>query len=119
MRDKRVFPRLQRKWVIEYKIFGNAKAESTVIISGIIDVGGGGFCLESDSPLPIETLIQFAIKPKDDPKPIIGVAKIVWSRVFNDSFKNGVNFVWANWKGVASNSLMADYVKYNLFGRPT
>jgi hypothetical protein len=111
MKDKRAFPRMKRDWGVEYRVFKDAKAEPAVITSGIIDVGGGGFCLESEAPLEMERLIQFDIKPKDDPKPIIGVAKTVWSRAFDSSFRNGVNFVWASWKGVAAQRMIADYVE--------
>jgi hypothetical protein len=114
MKDTRVFPRLKSDWGIEYRVFKDAQVEPAVIRSGIIDVGGGGFCFESEAPLGREILIQFAIKPKNDSKPIIGVAKTVWSRAFNGSFKNGVSFVWASWKGVTAQGLIADYVEGGL-----
>jgi hypothetical protein len=111
MRDKRAFLRMKTDWGLEYRVFNNAYVEPAMIASRIIDVGGGGFCLESARPLGVGTLVQFALKAKDDPKPIIGVAKTVWSWAFNGSFKNGVNFVWASWKGVAAQRGIADYIE--------
>ena len=110
MRNKRVFPRLKRDWDVEYQIFKNDLAEPALNMSALFDVGGGGFCFKSDSPLGAESLIQFAIKSKEDLKPIIGVAKTVWSQAFGGSFKNGANFIWVSWKGVAAQSAIAAYV---------
>jgi len=119
MRNKRIFPRLKRDWDIEFQIFKNDRAEPALNTSGFLDIGGGGFCFKSDSPLDVETLIQFAIKIKEDLKPIIGVAKTVWSQAFGGSFKNGANFVWVSWKGVAAQSAIAEYVKDRLGGKQT
>jgi hypothetical protein len=116
MKDKRAFPRLKSNWPIEYRVFKDPKAEPAVITSGILDVGSGGFCFESKASLGMKALIQFAIKPKDDPKPVIGVARTVWSQAFNGSYKNGVSFVWASWKGVAANSLIAEYIELHRGG---
>ena len=110
---------MKRDWDIEYQIFKNDPAEPVLNTSGLFDVGGGGFCFKSDSPLGAETLIQFAIKLKEDLKPIIGVAKTVWSQAFGGSFKNGVNFVWVSWKGVTAQSAIAEYVKDRLGDKPT
>ena len=119
MKNKRVLPRMKKDWDIEYQIFKNEVAEPALNRSGIVDVGGGGFCFKSDAPLGAETLIQFAIKLKEDLKPIIGVAKTVWSQAFGGSFKNGVNFVWVSWKGVTAQSAIAEYVKDRLGDKPT
>jgi hypothetical protein len=114
VRDKRTFRRLKSDWDVEYQIFKREKAKSAVLTSAILDMGGGGFCLESDAPLERETLIQFAIRPEDDPKPIIGVARTVWSRAFNGTFKNGTSFVWARWNGSAAQRIIAEYVEEHL-----
>ena len=119
MRNKRALPRLKRDWDIEYRIFQNDLAEPALNTSELLDVGGGGFCFKSDSPLGAETLIQFAIRLKEDLKPIIGVAKTVWSQAFGSSFKNGANFVWVSWKGVAAQGAIAEYVKDRLGDKPT
>ncbi len=119
MRNKRVFPRLKRDWEIEYQIFKNDRTEPALNTSRLLDVGGGGFCFKSDSPMGVETSIQFAIKMKEDIKPIIGVVKTIWSQALNGSFKNGVNFVWVNWKGVAAQYAIAEYVKDHLADKLT
>ena len=116
MRKNREFPRLKRDWDIEYQIFRKDRTEPALNTSGLLDVGGGGFCFKSDSPLGAETLIQFAIKLKEDLKPIIGVAKTVWSQAFGGSFKNGVNFVWVSWKGVSAEAAIAAYVREHAGG---
>jgi hypothetical protein len=116
MKNKRDFPRLKRDWDIEYQISNNDLTKKAPNMSGIIDVGAGGFCFKSDSPLSAETPIQFALKLKDDLTPIIGVAKTVWSQAFGGSFKNGVSFVWVNWKGRPAQSAIAEYVTAELKG---
>jgi len=114
MKDGRVFPRLKRDGDVEYQIFTKDRTETALTTNGLLDVGGGGFCFKSDSPLGAETVIQFAIKLKEDLGPIIGVARTVWSQAFGGSFKNGAKFVWVSWKGITAQSAIAEYVKNRL-----
>jgi hypothetical protein len=110
MKNKRACLRLKRDWDVEYQIFKDDLAGPALNISGLLDVGGGGFCFKSDSLLGAETLIQFAIKLKEDLKPIIGVARTVWSQVCGSSFKTGVHFVWVSWKGIPAEAAIGAYV---------
>jgi hypothetical protein len=110
MIEKRSFPRLPRDWEIEYQISKTGPVESNPIKGDIRDLGEGGFSFSSDSVCPPEVLIQFAIKPTDSFKPIVGVARIVWARGQESFYENGAQFVWVSWKGQDAQAAIAHYV---------
>lgn len=118
MKDKRAFPRLKMDCDIEYQIYKQEQLKPALDTQGLLDLGGGGFSFKTGSLLGANALIQFAIRLKEDRNPIIGVAKTVWSQAFENSFKNGMNFVWVSWKGKAAQNMIAEYVEVHLGDKP-
>ena len=118
MKEKRRDPRLRMDWAVEYRVFEDGKSKNAVTSNRIANVGAGGFCLASASPLEKDTLIQFAITPGGGAKPIIGVARTVWSGASNGSFKIGARFVWASWEGTPAQPQIVAYIRGRLPVKP-
>ena len=119
MIENRSFPRLPRDWEIEYHMSKSESVEPILIKGGMRDIGGGGFSFRTEIACQPEDLFQFAIKPTDDFKPLIGVARITWTRGQEGFYENGAQFVWVNWKGMDAQTAIAHYVLDNMFKRPS
>jgi hypothetical protein len=114
MREQRTFPRLDRDWEIEYQELKLESSHPILIKSEISDFGAGGFSFRSGSAFPSKGLFQFAIKPTDDFKPMVGVARIAWTRGQEGFYESGAQFVWVNWKGMDVQTAIANYVLDNI-----
>lgn len=119
MIEKRSFPRLPRDWEIEYQVSKSKSVQPILIKGGIRDLGGGGFSFRSELACPSEALFQFAIKPTDRFKPMVGVARIAWTRGQEGFYESGAQFVWVSWKGMDAQTAIAHYVLDKMFKRPS
>jgi len=111
MIEKRSFPRLRRDWEIEYQVSESKSVQTVPIKGGIRDLGAGGFSFRSESASPPNALLQFAILPTDLFKPIVGVARIAWTRGQKGSYESGAQFVWVGWKDMDALTSIAQYVR--------
>lgn len=110
MIEKRSFPRLGRDWEIEYQVSAPKAVQSIPIKGGIRDLGAGGFSFRSELASPPGALLQFAIQPTDHFKPMVGVARIAWTRGQEGSYESGAQFVWVGWKDMDAQTAIAHYV---------
>ena len=111
MIEKRSFPRLRRKWEIEYQVPESMSVQPVPIKGGIRDLGAGGFSFTSESASPPGSLLRFTIQPTDSFKPMIGVARLAWTRGEEGSFESGAHFIWVGWKDILdAQSAIAQYV---------
>jgi len=100
MIERRAFPRLARDWEIEFQMSKPESDQSNLLNGGLHDLGAGGFSFDSATACPPETLFQFAIKPKDNFKPMVGVARVAWTRGREGFHENGAQFIWVRWIGM-------------------
>jgi hypothetical protein len=119
MIDKRTFPRLSRDWDIEYQMSNAESIQPIQIKGGIRDLSGGGFSFKSESVCPPATLLQFTIMPTDSFNPVVGVARIAWTRAREGFYENGAQFVWVRWKAMETQTAIANYVLDNMSKRPS
>jgi len=119
MIEKRSFPRLPRNWEIEYQISNSTTAQPTLVKGGINDLSGGGFSFRSESAFPAGALFQFLIKPKYSLKPMVGVARIAWSRGQEGFYESGAQFVWVSWKDMDAQTAIAQYVLDHQSAKPS
>lgn len=119
MIEKRSFPRLVRDWEIDYMMPESETSLPILIKSSICDLSMGGFSFRSESALPPETLLHFAINPMDSLKPMFGVARIAWTRGQEGFYESGAHFVWVNWKGTGPQTAIGQYVVDNLSKTPS
>ena len=114
MGEKRSFSRLARDWEIEYLMSETEASQPILFKSGICDLSMGGFSFRSESALPPKALLQFAINPPDSLKPMVGVARIAWTRDQDGIYESGAQFVWVSWKGADPQTAIGQYVADNL-----
>jgi hypothetical protein len=119
MIEKRSFPRLPRDWEIEFQMPKPELEQPILTKGGIGDLGAGGFSFKSASACPPAALFQFAIQPTDNFKPMVGVAKVAWSRGQEGCYESGAQFVWVRWRGMDAQTVIAHYVLENMFKRPS
>jgi hypothetical protein len=111
MNDKRAFPRLYRDWGIEFQMSESKSVQTVPIKGGIRDLSAGGFSFRSELASPPDALLHFAIQPTDRFKPIVGVARIAWTRGQEGAYESGAQFVWVGWKDMDALTAIAQYVR--------
>jgi len=119
MIEKRLFPRLPRDWEIECQVSESKSVQPILIKGGICDLGGGGFSFRSELACPPEALLQFAIKPTGRFKPIVGVARVAWTRGQEGFYDSGVQFVWVGWQDLDAQTAIAQYVLDEMHDGPS
>lgn len=119
MIEKRSFPRLRRDWKIEYRVSESESVQPIAIKGGIRDFGAGGFSFRSESASPPGALLQFDIHPTDSFKPMIGVARLAWTRGKQGSYESGAQFVWVGWKDMDAQTAIAQYVLDMMSKKPS
>lgn len=117
MTEKRQFLRLPREWEVEYQIPA-AGFPAPLSSKGVLrDLGAGGFRFSNASDCPANALIQFAIKPNSSLKPMVGVARIAWTRERQGKREYGAQFIWVIWKGEDAQKAIDQYVFDHLTGK--
>jgi hypothetical protein len=119
MSEKRLFPRLSRDWDIDFQMTLSNKSGKALKRGSLCDLGGGGFCFRSDAPCSPGSFFHFVIRPADSLKPMTGVALTAWTRSREDAFEIGARFVWVNWKGMDTQTAIAQYVSDSLSQKPS
>ena len=119
MIEKRAFPRLPRDWEIECQISKSPTSQPVLIKGEIRDLSTGGFSFRSESACPPGALLQFAINPTDDFKPMVGVARMAWTRGQEGGYECGAKFVWVDWRGVDPQTTIGQYVLDNISKKPS
>jgi hypothetical protein len=51
-------------------------------------------------------------------KPIVGVARITWTRDQKGFYESGARFVWVSWKGIDAQTAIAQYVLDSMAKKP-
>jgi hypothetical protein len=118
MLEKRSFARLARDWEIEFQVSKPESEQPNLTKGGIRDLSAGGFSFKSASNGPPETLFQFAIKPTDNFRPMVGVARVAWARGQAGSYECGAQFVWVRWVGMDAQTAIGQYVSDKMSERP-
>lgn len=111
MIEKRSFPRLRRDWELEFQVSESKSVQPVSLKGGIRDFGAGGFSFRSESASPPDALLQFDIRPTDRFKPMVGVARVAWTRGQEGSYESGAQFVWVGWKDMDALTAIAQYVR--------
>jgi hypothetical protein len=119
MSDKRSFPRLAQDWEIEWSLSKSESLQPVLIKSVIRDLSMGGFRFKSESACPPKSLLHFAINPKESLKPMVGVARIAWTRDQNGIYENGAQFIWVSWKGMDPQTAIGQYVVDHISEKPS
>jgi len=118
MIEKRTFPRLPRDWEINLQIADSPETQPVLIKGGMSDVSMGGFSFKSEWAGQAGTLIPFAINPKDDFRPMVGVARIAWARGQAGSCECGATFVWVDWTGIDPQAAIGEYILDQMTKKP-
>jgi hypothetical protein len=110
MIEKRAFPRLSRDWEIDYQIYESQSSQPIRVKGEFRDLSRGGFCFRTEWSCPPGSFFPFAITPKDDFKPLIGVARIAWTRDMDSCFECGAAFAWVNWRDIDPQTAIGEYI---------
>jgi hypothetical protein len=75
------------------------------------DLSEGGACIELDGPLPVgaETYVGFFLK--DESRPLVAVARVVWSRTEGRRHVMGVQFATEGVSQRAAISRLGEYLE--------
>jgi hypothetical protein len=118
MIEKRSFPRLPRDWEIEGQASESTLAQPILIKGEIRDLSGAGFSFRSGLACSPKALVHFTIKPTDRLRPMVGVARVAWTRKQDGFYDSGAQFVWVRWQDSEVQSTIAQYVVDEMRERP-
>src|SRR5512134_2752168 len=75
------------------------------------DLSEGGACIELDGPLPVGTETYVGFFLKDESRPLVAVARVVWTRPEGRGHLMGVQFATEGPGQRAAISHLADYLE--------
>ena len=75
------------------------------------DLSEGGACIELNGPVPVGTEAHVGFFLKDESRPLIAVARVVWSRPHGTGHLMGVQFATESASQRAALKKLAGYLK--------
>lgn len=113
MSEARKFPRLDKKWEINYRKISPEEIESNPVSSYTVNISGGGVCFETEEEIPEGTILALELKSEAFPSPVIVLAKAVWcnKKIWREKYKVGLEFWWTGWKDNSAQEEIAEYIR--------
>ncbi len=112
MFEKRKFPRLDKKWELEYRRVAQEEIRKDQLSAFTVNISGGGLCFETNEEIPKGTMLAMELKSTDFPSSIIALAKAIWCKKERkkDKYSVSAEFFWIGWKDSDVQQTMAKYV---------
>lgn len=112
MIDKRKYPRLDKKWKVDYRTIPTTEFKAYAISSLTVNISGGGICFEAYEEIPIGTILVLELKSKVFSSPIISLAETSWTRKKKKGgkYEVGAEFWWMGWKDNNAQETLEKYI---------
>ena len=111
MTDKRRFPRLDKRWQLNYRALEKDSVQNNPIQQFTVNISGGGICFTSEEIIHKGTMLALEMDSEDFASPILALARVAWCRQSRDGYEIGAEFWWIGWQNNDAQQSIADYIQ--------
>lgn len=110
MRDKRKFPRLDKRWQLNYRVIEKDNFQDDPIRQFTVNISGGGICFESETEIDEGTMLALELESEQFESPVLALAKVTWCKKTRRSYEIGAEFWWIGWQNNDAQQSIAEYI---------
>lgn len=116
MADKRSFPRISSRCVVDYRPVGDDPAfQQMQGAQGVMqNISGGGVCVRMTEDPGKGNLLAMNIQLPGFPSSVISLGKVCWSKPAEDGFDIGVEFWWVGWQDAGAQEQIRQFIAARL-----